>query len=268
MLQGSRRPSFTMKLFKTGSGKTRPQPEPAQQPADASIGSALSSRDQFDVIVLRQSNDVTASRTLSRNHQQKLRSGGLLGYFGHDDLDHSTVSSITVEENKKFGLFHSPKNRGFSNASAHSSWCCCSDNTAPTEHTADNNTLMQSGRSVRSAHAADPYTQARYRAITLQQQESQAHQSWLAAASCAPVCGLGTEPTRATKPRRPRLFRRQPTTIPSNKSSRSLMSSSLFDTLSEDWDDEDGGRRLAVMRRKSQQLRKSLISKRGKQQAI
>ena len=259
-----------MKLFKTGSGRSsRPVPEPAQQPEDSSIGSELSSRDQFDIIVRRQLNAVTANRTLSRNDPQKPRPAGLFGYLNNDDIDNSTVSSITVEEPKKFGIFHNPKNRGFVDDSANSSWCCCSDNTATTEYTADSNTLMQSARSVRSGRAGgDPYTQARYRAITQQQQQLQARQSWLATAACAPVCGVGTEPIRVTKPRRPRLFRRQPSIIASNKSSRSLMTSSLFDTLTEDWDDEDGGRRMGSVRRKSQQLRKSITSKRGKQQAV
>lgn len=257
-----------MKLFKTGSGRSRPVPEPAQQPDDSSIGSELSSRDQFDIVVRRQLNAVTANRTLSRNDPQKPRQSGFFGYLNNDDIDNSTVSSITVDEAKKFGLFHNPRNRGFAEDSSNSSWCCCSDNTAPTEYTADSNTLMQSARSARSVHVGDPYTQARYRAITQQQQQLQARESWLLTASCAPVCGAGPEPIRVTKPRRPRLFRRQPSNVASNKSSRSLMSSSLFDTLTEDWDDEDGGRRLSSVRRKSQQLRKSITMKRGKQQAV
>jgi len=266
-----------MKLFRSGSGKTKQpqQPEPVkQQPEEEfSIGSELSSRDQFDIIVRKQQNAVTASRTLSRNHQNhKSRGGGggLLSYFSNDDGDDSTVSSITVDGKKRFALFPNSNNRGYTNESANSSWCCCSDNTYPTEYIADTNTLMHSARStrsVRSSHMGDPYTQARYRAIQQQQQLlQQSKQSWLANASCAPECGPPPMPVKVTKPKRPRLFRRSGTAVRS--STKSLMSSSLFDTLSEDWDEEDGGKRVGSVRRKSLQFRKSLTWKRGKQQAM
>jgi len=239
-----------MKLFRGKSAKHQQPNEPVEQ-AEESIGSELSTRDQFDIIVRKSSNNATANRTLSKRDQPKNGNRSLLSYFSNDaGSDNSTVSSITLDDRhrRSFNFFHSSRQ---SVDSGRTSWCCCADNTEPTEFAlTDANTLMLSTRSYRSG-MGEPYTQERYRAI----QEQQMHQRQKWYNGCAPECvpeAVGTK----SKMRRPRLFRGGKSM---SKTSGSIMSSSLFDTLSEDWDDEEGGRtRKSVMRRGSMKLRRTL----------
>lgn len=261
---------YIMKLFRGSSGKSKQQAEPVKQ-EEQSIGSELSKRDQFDIVVAQRPSSLT-NRNSSR---PKSNRSGLFSYFSADD-DNSTVSSITVDDRRRFMLFHNAR-QDYSVTDSGSSWCCCSDNPAAAsrEHHSAENTLLANP----SFLTSQPYLQARHRyerARTLQGKAAACY----AGHACGPECAAAaTHPAKASSPkgRRPRLFRRGNAAggAAAHNQESSIMSSSLFDTLSDDWDEEDGEggrgggggsskRAMRGMRRRSQQLRRTLTWKRNK----
>lgn len=102
---------------------------------DGSIGSALSSQDQFDIVVFRKPGD-----QYSTDGDKRTKSSSIMSYFTSDYGDDSTVSSLSIEEYRSKGGFYA-----FSDPSATaSSWCCCSDTTLTQPNSIETNTVLQS----------------------------------------------------------------------------------------------------------------------------
>jgi len=256
-----------MKLFRGSSSKTKHVVVPVKPVEDPSIGSSLSSSDQFDIMVSRPGSADRTSPRKTKSKSNRNNGGSILSYFSNEeDGDDSTVSSITVDNYKRsFSIFNKSK-RDVTVENAHTSWCCCStDTTLPSSsdvHHSTDNTLLATHRSIRSMEAysqtGSQYTGGRH--------------MYHGKSCLGPTCGpeWGGTPVKVSKSnRRPRLFRRGGgrSTANNNKDQASLMSTSLFDTLSNDWDDEEGtSKRKGVVRRRSSQLRRTLTWKRNKGQ--
>jgi hypothetical protein len=177
-----------------------------------SIGSALSSRDQFEIVVIKKKiEDVPPPRS------KKNKSNVFSSIFSYDGSDSSTVSSITAYDRAFQQTSHST-NRGSSvGTSSTMSWCCCTDTTSTNEDAT--NTLMMSR--TRSFAASTQAAASHYVPTS---------ENW----STAPAVKPGSE-RRGTFLRRNRQAQQQRPAIKSDRS--------LFDNLSDDENDHLNNKR-------------------------
>lgn len=111
------------------------RPKKAADKDDASIGSALSSQDQFDIVVFRKPGDLN-----SADDDKRTRSSSIMSYFTSDYGEESTVSSLTLEDYRSKSGFYGTINDP---ASSTTSWCCCSDTTLTQPSSVETNTVVQ-----------------------------------------------------------------------------------------------------------------------------
>lgn len=116
----------TMRLFK-GRQKKVVRPQPPKPVDDSSIGSQLSIKDQFDIVL---------------PPRRKKETGW--SFFEHEDQ--SEVSSITTDEYRRGGYYSNGGTYYSHRQSDSSSWCCCSHATADTTVETTDNTLVASSR--------------------------------------------------------------------------------------------------------------------------
>lgn len=176
-----------------------------------SIGSALSSRDQFEIVVIKKKiEDVPPPRS------KKNKSNMFSSIFSYDGSDSSTVSSITAYDRAFYQKSHS-NNRGSSvGTSSTMSWCCCTDTTSTSEDATNTLMLSRTHSFAATTHAAASYY---------------APSSWSTAPAVQPV-------RRGTFLRRNRQPPQQQQQRPTIKSDRSL-----FDNLSDDENDHLNNKR-------------------------
>jgi len=122
-----------IRVFKGRGSRSRPtKGTMGADDANTSVGSTLSTSDQFDIVVVK-----------------KVRSP--VGSWGSHD-DNSTVSSITTDERRAYRNYYSfhgfstPERRaGREAASDSSSWCCCGAMNSPTTTETENAVVAGDG---------------------------------------------------------------------------------------------------------------------------
>lgn len=203
-----------MRLFKGSSGRKNAARPPKPEP-EASIGSELADNDQFEIFVMKKIADARDLASVKKKNK-----GSMMTYLSNDN-DDSTVSSITTGDHHRGGFYRFNKPYNNSDASALTSWCCCGSDTSlatkRTFRTGTDNTLLAQNSTFG----------------TLQQSDSRSqYRSSVANGKCC-----GPDYLTASPSKRPKLLgrrgwgRRSKTT--------SVMSASLFDTLSDDDLDEE-----------------------------
>jgi hypothetical protein len=208
-----------MRLWKSASRRQQKKHagQIKQKPEDVSIGSELSSRDQFEIVVPKKLD--------GQNGAKKKTNASFINMFGND-ADSSTVSSITAHDHKALYRFTRGYRKDADAMSLGTSWCCCCTDTTTSTSDATNTLLAQHSFGHSISHPQPQYQQG------------------------TNLCGPDFEPVPPS--RRPKLLARK-----NRRTSTKTGASSLFDTLTDDELDERTARSRRRFRRQQSKLSKA-----------